>query len=312
VGCVLVADDGRVVGRGHHRGAGTAHAEVVALADAGPAARGATAVVTLEPCRHTGRTGPCTEALIEAGVARVVFAVEDPGHDAGGGADALRASGIEVISGVERDPARWTARAWFHAREHGRPWVTLKSAVSLDGRVADATGGPTAITGAESRAYAHRWRALVDAIVVGTGTVLADDPALTARTSNGDRHPHTPLRVVVGARPLPGGARVLDDAAATHLHRDHDLGALLADLHAREVQHVLVEGGPTLAAAFLDAGLVDEVLWFVAPVILGDGPIALPALEHMLDVDVRDVHVMGEDVVVEGTLRRGTDVHRHR
>ena len=312
VGCVIVADDGRVVGRGHHRGAGTAHAEVVALADAGPAARGATAIVTLEPCRHSGRTGPCTQALLDAGVARVVYAVDDPGEQAGGGAEVLRAAGVEVITGVESGAARWAARAWFHARTHGRPWVTLKSAVSLDGRVADATGGPTTITGAESRVYAHRWRALVDAIVVGTGTVLADDPALTARAQDGGRHPHTPLRVVVGARPLPAGARVLDDAAATHLHRDHDLGALMAGLHAREVQHVLVEGGPTLAAAFLDAGLVDEVLWFVAPVILGDGPIALPALERMLDVDVRDVLVMGEDVVVEGTLRGGSDVHGYR
>lgn len=312
VGCVIVDDDGRIIGRGHHRGAGTPHAEVVALADAGAAARGATAVVTLEPCRHSGRTGPCTTALLDAGVARVVYAVDDPGEQAGGGAEVLRAAGVEVVRGVEADAARWTARAWLHARTHGRPWVTLKSAVSLDGRVADASGGPTALTGEQSRDFAHRWRALVDAIVVGTGTVLADDPALTARTESGALHPHTPLRVVVGERAIPPDARVLDDAAPTYLHRDHDPAALLAELHARGAQHVLVEGGPTVAAAFLEAGLVDEVLWFVAPVLLGDGPLALPALGRLLDVDVREVHLMGEDVVVEGRVRGGADVHGHR
>lgn len=296
------------MGRGHHRGSGTPHAEVVALTQAGERARGGTAVVTLEPCRHTGRTGPCTQALLDAGVARVVFAVDDPGAESRGGSHVLRAAGVEVIAGVGHDEARHVARAWFHAREHGRPLVTLKSAVSLDGRVADATGGPTAITGSAARAVAHDWRSQVDAIVVGTATVLADDPVLTARRPDGELRDRQPLRVVVGQTPIPPGARVLDPSAPTLVHSGRDLHALLAVLHARDVQHVLVEGGPTIEAAFLEAGLADEVLWFVAPVILGAGPVALPRLSEAFDVGVRSVRVVGEDVVVEGVIH----VHRDR
>lgn len=312
VGCVIVGPDGTVVGRGHHRGAGTVHAEVAALDAAGEEAKGATAVVTLEPCRHVGRTGPCTQALIDAGIARVVYAVDDPGAESGGGAALLRGAGIEVIGGVEQDRARWVARAWFHAQERGRPWVTLKSAVSLDGRVADASLGPTAITGAKARAYAHDWRARVDAIVVGTGTVLADDPSLTARDLNGRLMPRQPLRVVVGHRELPSPARVLNDEAPTAVMRTHDPAHVLAELHSRGAQHVLIEGGPTVGAAFLEAGLVDELLWFVAPVVLGYGPIALPPLHHVGDVDVRRLHVVGEDVVVEAVVVGGPDVHGDR
>ena len=308
VGCVIVDRSGAVVGRGHHRGSGTPHAEVVALAQAGERARGGTAIVTLEPCRHTGRTGPCTAALIDAGVDRVVFGVDDPGQESGGGADVLRSAGLEVIAGVGRDEARHVARAWFHAREHGRPLVTLKSAISLDGRVADASRGPTAITGSAARAVSQEWRAQVDAIVVGTGTVLADDPALTARRTDGTLHDRQPLRVVIGRTPIPTDARVQDSAAPTLIHPSRDLHELLAALRARDVQHVLVEGGPTIEAAFLEAGLADEVLWFVAPVILGDGPVALPRLTEVVDVRVRSVRVVGEDVVVEGVI----DVHRDR
>lgn len=308
VGCVIVDRSGAVVGRGHHRGSGTPHAEVVALAQAGERALGGTAVVTLEPCRHTGRTGPCTQALIEAGIDRVVFAVDDPGQESGGGADVLRAAGLEVIAGVERESARHVARAWFHSREHGRPLVTLKSAVSLDGRVADATFGPTPITGPAARALAHGWRAEVDAIVVGTGTVLADDPSLTARTPDGALLDRQPLRVVVGLTPIPPDARVRDASADTLVHQDRDLAVLLEHLHEQGIQHILVEGGPTVAAAFLEAGLADEILWFVAPVILGDGPVALPRLADTVDVRVRSVRVVGEDVVVEGVI----DVHRDR
>lgn len=312
VGCVILDTDGIEVGRGHHRGTGTPHAEVVALGEARERARGGTAVVTLEPCRHTGRTGPCTEALIEAGVSRVVYAVDDPGAESGGGAQRLRDAGIEVVSGVSADDARHAARAWFHVRRTGRPWVTLKSAVSLDGRVADAGGGPTTITGTAARELSHRWRSLVDAIVVGTGTVLADDPALTARDRHGDHRARQPLRVVVGEREIPTTARVRDSSAATLLHPDRDLAALLDQLVTQDIQHVLVEGGPTLAAAFLDADLVDEVLWFVAPLMLGDGPIALPAGASTRSVAVGQVQVVGEDVVIEGTVERTSDVHRDR
>lgn len=308
VGCVVLDHEGSVVGRGSHRGAGTPHAEVVALAEAGERARGGTAVVTLEPCRHTGRTGPCTEALMAAGVARVVFAVTDPTDAAGGGAADLRRAGVEVVSGVEESDARWVARAWLSSVERQRPWVTIKAAVSLDGRVADVTGGPTPITGSEAREVSHLWRSRVDAILVGTGTVLADDPQLTSREVNGDVRAVQPLRVVVGRSPLPPEARVLDGTADTWVFADRDLTRLLEELQSRGVQHVLVEGGPTLEGALLDAGLADEILWFVAPVILGGGPAALPPLEHDVDVRVRRVRAVGEDVVWEGVI----DVHRDR
>lgn len=312
VGCVIVDAGGDVVGRGHHRGSGTPHAEVVALAEAGDRAVGATAVVTLEPCRHTGRTGPCADALIAAGVSRVVYAVDDPGDESGSGAQVLRESGIDVVTGVLAAEAHHAARAWFHSRRHGRPLVTLKAAVSLDGRVADASGGPTTITGPAARALSHDWRSQVDAIVVGTGTVLADDPALTARASSGALRPRQPLRVVVGSRQVPGGAQVHDDSAPTLFHHGHDLEVLLRDLYARDIQHVLVEGGPTLAAAFLREELVDEVLWFVAPLLLGDGPIALPQGSPPGQVAVRTVQVVGEDVAIEGVMERASDVHRDR
>lgn len=312
VGCVLLDDDGQVIGRGHHRGTGTAHAEVIALADAGARARGATAVVTLEPCCHTGRTGPCTQALFDAGVRRVVYGVDDPGEQSGGGAQILRRAGVEVVAGVGEDIAREAMRAWLHVQRTGRPLVTLKSAVSLDGRVADGSGGPTAITGPEALAVSHEWRSRVDAIVVGTGTVLADDPSLTARTDGGELMARQPLRVVVGSREVPGTARIHRPDAETLVVPRTDLALLLSDLALRDVQHVLVEGGPTLAGAFLQAGLVDEVLWFVGPVILGAGPVALPSGSSSVQVSVRRVTVVGEDVIVEGTVEGASGVHGHR
>ena len=302
VGCVLLDASGTVISRGHHRGAGTAHAEVDALQQAGERARGATAVVSLEPCRHTGRTGPCTEALIRAGVARVVFGQSDPTDEASGGAQLLRDAGVEVVGGVLADEAREVNVEWTFAVEHGRPFVTWKCAVSLDGRVAGPDGGPTPITGDAARRQVHELRARVGAIVVGTGTVLADDPALTVR------HPglsETPLRVVVGHRRLPEHARVLDDAAPTLLLDERDTVRVLGQLFSRGVRHVLLEGGPTLAAAFLDAGLIDRVDWYVAPLILGDGPLALPAGKDILrEVAVERVEQVGEDMRIVGRVVR--------
>lgn len=313
VGCVIVDAAGRVVGRGFHRGAGTPHAEVVALADAGDRARGATAVVTLEPCRHTGRTGPCTEALVAAGVDRVVFAQDDPTAAAGGGAAVLRAAGLRVESGVLADEAMAVNEEWTVAVTRGRPFVTWKAAVSLDGRVAGADGGPTPITGAAALAQVHRLRARVGAIVVGTGTVLVDDPALTVRTPDPQPGP-PPLRVVVGSRPVPPSARVLDDAAPTLVTDERDPGRLLDALYARGVRHALLEGGPTLAAAFLAARVIDRVEWYVAPVLLGDGPVALPSGADPdahgtspVGVDVVTVEAVGEDVHVVGRVRYAQD-----
>lgn len=300
VGCVVVATDGAVVGEGWHRGAGTPHAEVDALATAGAFARGGTAVVTLEPCRHTGRTGPCTSALLDAGIARVVYAQDDPTETAGGGAGLLAAAGVQVLGGVRADEAERLNREWSVAVRRGRPFVTWKCATSLDGRVGD--GGPTPLTGPQAQREVHRLRSRVGAIVVGTGTVLVDDPALTVRLPSDDAgHGATPLRVVVGSRTVPATARVRDDSAPTLLLAERDPRRVLADLFARGVRHVLLEGGPTLAAAFLAAGCIDAVDWYLAPMLLGDGPVALPP-GPLAGVAVESVTLLGEDVRVVGAV----------
>lgn len=275
VGAVLLSPAGDVIAEGWHRGAGTAHAEVDALSRLEPgAAHGATAVVTLEPCNHTGRTGPCSLALIEAGVSRVVYALDDPGDTSGGGAERLRAAGVEVEAGEQADAVGEQLDGWLTAQHLGRPFVTVKWAQSLDGRAAAADGTSQWITGPEARADVHRRRAASDAIVVGTGTVLADDPALTAR--DGDRLlPDQPLPVVIGSRPTPPDAGVRRHPRTPLFYTTHDLRAVLADLREQGVQSVFVEGGPTLASAFIAAGLADRVLAYVAPVLLGGPRLAL-------------------------------------
>ena len=293
VGCVVLDAAGAVVGEGWHSRAGGPHAEVEALAAAGDAARGGTAVVTLEPCRHTGRTGPCTSALLAAGVARVVVAVPDPTETAGGGADLLRRNGVEVVEGVGRAAAEHGNRAWLHAVRTGRPWVTWKLATTLDGRTSAADGTSRWITGATARAAVHRLRAERDAVLVGAGTLRADDPHLAVR---GLDDVTQPLRVVLDPRAeIALTARVLDDVAptlvvvaedadATRLtaagvdvlalpvgERGLDLAALLAALHGRGVHSVLLEGGAHLAASAVAADLVDEVVAHIAPALLGAG-----------------------------------------
>lgn len=308
VGCVLLRD-GTTIGEGWHAGAGTAHAEVVALADArarGHEVRGATAVVTLEPCAHTGRTGPCARALLDAGVARVVIAVADPNPVAAGGADVLRAAGVQVVTDVLADEGRAVLGAWLPAVRRGRPFVTLKTATTLDGRVAAADGSSRWITSPVARRHAHELRAEVDAIVVGTGTALRDDPSLTARTAAGDLAGHQPLRVVVGHRDVPPDARLRGPGGELVTVRTHDPAQVLAALAARGVRHALVEGGATLAAAFLRAGLVDEVHAYVAPVLLGSGPAAVADLGVTTIADaVRlepvSVLPLGPDVLVVAT-----------
>ena len=213
VGCVVLDAAGAVVGEGWHSRAGGPHAEIEALAAVGDAARGGTAVVTLEPCRHTGRTGPCTSALLAAGVARVVVAVPDPTETAGGGADLLRRNGVEVVEGVGREAAEHGNRAWLHAVRTGRPWVTWKLATTLDGRTSAADGTSRWITGATARAAVHRLRAERDAVLVGAGTLRADDPHLAVR---GLDDVTQPLRVVLDPRAeIALTARVLDDVAPT-------------------------------------------------------------------------------------------------
>jgi diaminohydroxyphosphoribosylaminopyrimidine deaminase/5-amino-6-(5-phosphoribosylamino)uracil reductase len=301
VGCVLLDDAGITVAEGHHRGAGTPHAEADALAHAGAAARGTTAIVTLEPCNHTGRTGPCAEKLIAAGVRRVVFAQPDPNPVAAGGAAALRAAGVEVDSGLLEDRARELNAVWTFAVDHRRPFVTWKFATTLDGRSAAADGTSRWVSGAAARLDTHRLRALCDVMLVGSNTVAVDDPRLTVRDEHDLPLPHQPLRVVMGERDLDPGRRIFDgEAESLHL-RTRDPRAALEELYARDRQHVFLEGGPTLAAAFLRAGLVDEVVTYVAPMLLGAGrnavgDLGITTISDALHLQVDDVTVLGDNV----------------
>ena len=268
-------------------------------------ARGGTAVVTLEPCAHTGRTGPCADALIAAGIARVVVAVPEPTELAVGGAQRLRNAGVDVEIGVEQEAAEEGAlAAWLTGVHEHRPYVVWKVAATLDGRVAAADGSSRWITGPETRAAVHRLRATCDAVVVGSGTALVDDPQLTVRDDDGKNVERQPLRVVVDRRGrLPETARVLDDAAPTHVSRAGTPAALLAELYDRQVRRMLLEGGPTLAAAFLRDGLVDEAVVHLAPKLLGAGAplvgdLGITALRDALQLTVLDVTRTGADVAV--------------
>lgn len=298
VGCVILDAEGRLVGEGFHLGAGTAHAEVVALAQAGDQARGGTAIVTLEPCRHTGRTGPCAQALIDAGITRVVFAQREPTSVAGGGGEYLRDAGVVVIPGVRADDAYALNREWTIAVQRGRPFVTAKMAVSLDGRVAGEGGKRVQITGPQAKVYAHQIRARVQAVVTGSGTALRDDPTLTVREVDVPVSGQ-PLRVVVGRRQLPASLRLFDDAAPTLVSHERDPERLLADLYHRGVRHALLECGPTMLRAYWQAGLVDEMDWLLAGVWLGAGPRVFPEGERLDEqVTVSSVEPLGQDVLV--------------
>ncbi|ORV49842.1 bifunctional diaminohydroxyphosphoribosylaminopyrimidine deaminase/5-amino-6-(5-phosphoribosylamino)uracil reductase [Mycolicibacter engbaekii] len=271
VGAVILDRDGAVVGVGGTRPAGEAHAEVVALRRAGELSAGGTAVVTLEPCNHHGKTPPCVDALLAAGVAQVVYAVEDPNPAAAGGAARLAEAGVRVIAGVQaKAVSTGPLREWLHKQRTGRPHVTWKYATSIDGRSAAADGSSQWITSEAARADLHRRRAAADAIVVGTGTVLVDDPTLTARLPDGTLADRQPLRVVVGRREISADAHVLNDDSRTMVIRTHDPAEVLRALSDRT--DVLLEGGPTLAGAFLRAGAIDRILAYVAPILLG-GPV---------------------------------------
>ncbi len=296
VGCVIVKG-GRLIAEGWHEGPGFDHAEIAALKAAGPEAQGATVYVSLEPCNHTGRTGPCSEALIEARVAEVVYALADPNPPAAGGADRLRLAGIKVRGGVCEAEARALNRYWIHAVETKRPYVIAKFAASLDGKIATHTGDSKWITSAASRARTHELRRQVDGIIVGANTVIADDPTLTARSSG--EHVRHPLRIALDstARTSPG-AKIYDRAGKGALlattdaapksrlaaFREHgvdilllkagengrpDPADLLADLGGRGLNSIMVEGGGAVLGSFFDAGLVDEVWAFIAPAIIG-------------------------------------------
>ncbi|MBW4041017.1 MAG: bifunctional diaminohydroxyphosphoribosylaminopyrimidine deaminase/5-amino-6-(5-phosphoribosylamino)uracil reductase RibD [Acidobacteria bacterium] len=304
VGCVLLGPDGELLAEGWHRGAGTPHAEADALAKVPDgAASGATAVVTLEPCDHTGRTGPCSVLLIEAGIDRVVYAQADPNPLAAGGAERLRAAGLRVDGGVLAEEAAALNERWAASIRLGRPWVTAKWASSLDGRIAADDGTSRWITGAIARADVHRRRAEHGAVVVGTGTVSADDPALTARDPEGALLPHQPLPVVVGRRETPAGAALLAHPKPPLHVRTHDPRAVLDAIAAAGATSAFLEGGPTIVSAFLAAELVDEVLVYLAPTLLGGGRLAtldlgVPTIDAQRRLAIHEVHRLGDDLLV--------------
>ena len=331
VGAVVLDSAGVVVGEGAHTGGpGHAHAEVVALAAAGARAAGGTVVCTLEPCHHHGRTGPCTQAILDAGVARVVFAVADPNPHAAGGAEALRRSAIDVEQGLLAEAAERVNEAWLLSVRLGRPFVTWKYAASLDGRSAAPDGTSRWITSAEARADVHRLRAQADAVVAGIGTVLADDPALTARTAESPAQ--QPIRVVIdsdGRTPRaasvlgPGCLVVVGDGTTASWPDTEtlsvartsdgrvDLAAAVRALDSRGLRHLFLEGGPTLAGGFLAAGLVDRVVAYLAPTVIGAGRSALdlPGVTtltqaHQLRFD--EIESIGRDVrIVARPVREG-------
>lgn len=337
VGAVVVKD-GQVVGRGYHRRAGLPHAEVEALRAAGEAARGADLYVTLEPCNHQGRTPPCTHAILAAGVRRVVIGSRDPNPQVtGGGAEFLTTRGVDVAEGVLTAEARRLNEAWFHYVTTGRPWVMAKAACSLDGKIATVGGESQWLTGQAARGLGHRLRHRVDAIVVGIGTVLADDPQLTTRLPRGPSQ--DPIRIVLDSRlRLPLTARLLnlDSEAPTWVATTGQappdtiraikaqgaqvlvlpgdagrvsLPALLEHLGARQVQSLLVEGGAETLGAFFDQRLVNQFYFFYAPKILGGqkapGAVGGHGITHLGDAHIaRDLRVrrLGGDLLVSGYL----------
>lgn len=329
VGCVVARDDGQVVGEGWHTEYGRPHAEVEALRAAGDAARGATAYVSLEPCSHWGKTPPCTDALIAAGVRRVVFGGFDPNPKASGGASVLRAAGIEAVGGVEEEAVRDQNAVFFHA--HGplgdeRPFVALKLALSLDARIADREGRSAWITGDEARAETHHLRAGYDAVAVGIGTALADDPRLTVRGPVEPRVP--PVRIVFdrtlrlpvdgklvrSAREVPVWAVCEPDAPADRCHALKEAGVRviggfglddqLRAIRAAGVRSMFVEGGALLAGALLAADVVDRMYLFYAPVLIGPegrapfGGIPSPALADAARWRRIDTRAFGADTLV--------------
>lgn len=322
VGALVLDAQGRMVGRGAHIGPGSPHAEVEALEQAGEQAAGGTLIVSLEPCDHIGRTPPCTEAILAAGVARVVVGCTDPDpRVAGRGLSRLREAGVEVQAGIAASEVEAADAAYFHHRRTGRPLVTLKMAMTLDGRAAAADGTSQWITSEEARADGHFLRARADAVLVGAGTVLADDPALTVRLPGYDGPQPRPV-VVAGKRPLPRSARVWRGGALVLAPEAGDYPAetvvvpgpdgvepagALAALAERGMLDLLVEGGPTWAGALLRAGLVDRGVFYLGPMIGGGegkpavaGPFA--TLADAASVHILSVRPVGPDVRLEFSL----------
>lgn len=340
VGCVLLDPEARIVAEGWHLGAGTPHAEIDALTQLTPEwqarASELTAVVTLEPCNHTGRTGPCAVALIEAGIGAVAYALGDPGQSSSGGAATLRDAGVNVRGGILPGEARTVLSGWFARQQAAasgssasaapvagsgssepRPVVVVKWAQTLDGRAAATDGSSQWITGVDARGDVHRRRAEADAILVGTGTLIADDPALTSRAETGGLlvpAEEQPIPIIVGHRKIPAGSRVLQHPAlAAHgleapirIPGD-DLAAELAELHTRGIRRVFVEGGPSIASALIAEGLADEVLVYLAPALLGGpklalGDLGIPNIAGIKRLRPRRTVQLGVDLLIIATI----------
>jgi diaminohydroxyphosphoribosylaminopyrimidine deaminase/5-amino-6-(5-phosphoribosylamino)uracil reductase len=312
VGAVVVGPDGRQLVTGYHRGAGTAHAEADAIAQAaavGLDLSGCTMVVTLEPCDHVGRTGPCTQAIIDAGITDVVYAVDDPHDPAAGGAATLRAAGVRVRSGLGADESLDLNRQWFEAVAAKRPFVTLHIAQTLDARIAAEDGTSQWISSPESLADNHGIRGRIDAILVGTQTVLVDNPRLTAREPSGDPAPKQPVRAVMGLRGIPDDAAIHgDDGLAVHLPTRNPREALTL-LYKAGIRHVMVEGCSRILSTFLSAGLVDELIVYLAPTLLGSGT---PALNGLGITSLPDAQQWEWDEADGGAVRTlGRDLRLH-
>ena len=308
VGAVILDASGTIVAEGYHRGSGTAHAEVAAIEDlktktSYPFAPGYTAVVTLEPCNHFGKTGPCAQALIDAGITRVAFPLRDPGEASGGGAQRLREAGVEVIEGVLREKAKDQLRVWLHAKQTNRPFVTLKWASSLDGRIAASDGSSKWITGVESREDAHKLRSEVDSILVGTGTVIADDPELTARTKDGGYFQHQPTRVVMGEREISSDKRVFNSVAPSLHIKTRDPKVVLEQLASLGHKHLLVEGGASVVGAFIRENLVDEFTIYLSPMLIGGpklaiGDLGINSIDQALNLRIVEQKTLGKDLFI--------------
>jgi diaminohydroxyphosphoribosylaminopyrimidine deaminase/5-amino-6-(5-phosphoribosylamino)uracil reductase len=311
VGAIILDKDLNVIAEGWHQGAGTPHAEVDALSklpNGVPA--GSTAVVTLEPCNHTGRTGPCAVALIEAGISRVVYASKDPGHESANGAKTLTDAGIEVIEGVLETEADEQSHVWLTAMKKQRPFITLKWAQTLDGRTAATDKTSKWISGPESREDVHLKRSQLDAILVGTGTVKYDNPDLTARKPDGSRYEHQPLRVVVGNSELSPDLRVFNEDAPTVQLKTHDINDVLSKLWDRGMRHVLVEGGAELASEFISLGLFDEILIYQAPLLAGGTNVAvtdigISTMKDALALEFIEIKLLGADVFIRAIPKEG-------
>ncbi len=307
VGAVVVSAAGKIIGEGFHKSG--PHAEVVALEQAANLAIGSTLYATLEPCNHHGKTGPCTEAIIKAGISKVVYAVSDPNALASGGALALSAAGIEVVLNSEVPEVAYSNRAWLHKIKTGRPYFIWKIATTLDGKIAAIDGSSKWITGPESRAEVSKIRSESNAILIGTGTALTDNPNLIPREVIEQKRAN-PIRIVMGLRDVPATFNLHNGEAETVFVHSQDFADLLKFCQEREFNQVLVESGSELGTALLKAGLIDEIVIFQAPSLLGSGQsfigdLGIKSIEEKLNLVIRDVAQFGNDLKITLTKEMG-------